>query len=72
MQPKVSRFGPQTEAGRQRCAEARTLHGQSTRAARAALSAELAELALLEELARQVGMISGPRSRGRRPGWRKC
>lgn len=64
--------GPRTAEGRQRCAEARTIHGLSARADRAELSAELAVLAQLEELARQVGLIDGPRSRGRRPGWRKC
>ena len=63
--------GPRTAEGRQRCADARMIHGQSTRAARAELSEELTELAQLEELARQVGLIDGPRSRGRRPGWRK-
>ena len=63
--------GPRTAEGRQRCADARMIHGQSTRAARAEPSEELAVLAELEELARQIGLIDGPRSRGRRPGWRK-
>ena len=62
--------GPRTEAGRARCAAAKTVHGQSTRQARAELSAELVQLAILEELARTVGVITG-RSRGRRPGYRK-
>jgi len=63
--------GPRTEAGRARCAAAKTVHGNSTRQARAELSVELVQLALLEELARMAGVITGPRSRGRRPGYRK-
>ena len=47
-----------------------TVHGQSTRRARAALSEELMQLAILEELALSKGMINA-RSRGRRPGYRK-
>ena len=64
--------GPRTEAGRARCAAAKTIHGESTRKARAELSAELVELALLEEQGRSIGLITGPRSRGRRPGYRKA
>ena len=62
--------GPRTEAGRARCAAAKTVHGLSTRQARAELSAELVQLAMLEELALSIGMIT-VRSRGRRPGYRK-
>ena len=63
--------GPRTEAGRARCAQAKTVHGEATRQARKELSEELTQLALLEELGRAVGLITGPRARGRRPGWRK-
>ena len=63
--------GPRTEAGKARIAAAMTVHGLSTRQARAELSEELVQLAFLEELARGIGMITGPRSRGRRPGYRK-
>jgi hypothetical protein len=62
--------GPLTEAGKARIAAAMTVHGQSTRQARAELSAELVQLAILEELALSIGMITA-RSRGRRPGYRK-
>ena len=62
--------GPRTEEGRARCAAAKTVHGNSTRQARAELSAELVQLAILEELALSMGMITA-RSRGRRPGYRK-
>jgi hypothetical protein len=64
--------GPKTEQGRQRCAEAKTIHGFETRQARAEQSAELVKLALLEELGRRIGLITGPRFRGRRPGYRKA
>ena len=64
--------GPRTEAGRARCGAAHWVHGNSTRQARAELSEELVQLAILEELARSIGMITGPRSRGRRPGYRKA
>jgi len=63
--------GPRTEAGKARIAAAMTVHGNSTRQARAELSAELMQLAMLEELARSVGMII-VRSRGRRAGYRKA
>jgi hypothetical protein len=63
--------GPRTESGRARCAAAKTVHGNSTRQARRELSEELANLAMLEQTGRLVGLITGPRSRGRRPGYRK-
>lgn len=74
---KVCRFhggrstGPRTEAGKARIAAAMTVHGNSTRQARRELSQELMELAILEQTGRLVGLITGPRSRGRRPGYRK-
>ena len=64
------RHGPRTEAGRARCGAAHWIHGNSTRQARAELSAELMQLAILEELALSVGLL-GVRSRGRRTGYRK-
>ena len=54
--------GPRTAEGRARCAAAKTVHGRETRAARRELSEELVHLAALEELARFLGMIKGPRS----------
>ena len=62
--------GPLTEAGKARIAAAKTVHGNSTRQARAELSAELVQLAILEELALSIGILT-ERSRGRRPGYRK-
>jgi hypothetical protein len=63
--------GPRTEAGKARIAAAMTVHGNSTRQARSELGEELAYLAMLEQTGRLVGLITGHRSRGRRPGYRK-
>lgn len=61
--------GPKTEQGRQRCAEAKTVHGEETRAKRAERSRKSAELHELVDLGNQIGLFSGKVSlRGRRPG----
>jgi len=59
--------GPTTAEGRDRCAKARTIHGNESRKSRADLSAGLAYIASLEMLARSIGMITGPKPLGRRP-----
>ena len=59
--------GPRTEAGRQRCAEAKTIHGRETREARSERSLASARLAVLEEVGFELGFMQGPRTRGRRP-----
>lgn len=59
--------GPRTEAGRQRCAQAKTKHGRETRAARTERSLGSARLAVLEEIGFSIGLMSGGRTRGRRP-----
>jgi hypothetical protein len=59
--------GPKTEAGRLRCAAAKTIHGRETRAIRAERSRQLAQVAALEDLGRAVGLFVGPRLRGRKP-----
>lgn len=70
---KVCRFhgglstGPTSKEGRNRCAQARTVHGNDSRQGRADLSARLALIASLEMLARSIGLITGPKPRGRRP-----
>jgi hypothetical protein len=63
--------GARTAEGRARCAAARTTHGRETRQARRELSEELTHLRALEDLARALKMIEGPRSPGRPPGYRK-
>ena len=62
-----ARGGPKTAEGRQRCAEARLLHGRETRAKREARSLKSAELAVLESIGRMLNHIEGPRTRGRKP-----
>ena len=59
--------GARTEAGKRRCAEAKTIHGNETRAARAERSRELAVIYALEDIGRAIGLITGPRTRGRKP-----
>ena len=59
--------GPRTEQGRQRCADARTIHGNETRQARSERSLVTARLAVLEEVGHQLGFMSGARTRGPKP-----
>ena len=56
--------GPRTEAGRQRCADAKTTHGRETRAIRAERSQAIARLQALEALGHALGIMHGPRTRG--------
>ena len=59
--------GPKTEAGRQRCAEAKTIHGRETRAARTERSLSSARLAVLEQAGHELGFMGGTRTRGIKP-----
>jgi hypothetical protein len=59
--------GPKTEAGRQRCAEAKTIHGRETREVRNERSLSSARLAVLEEVGHKLGFMGGARTRGRKP-----
>lgn len=59
--------GPKTEAGRQRCVEAKTIHGRETREARTERSLASARLAVLEAVGHTLGFMNGTRTRGRRP-----
>lgn len=56
-----------TEAGRQRCAEAKTIHGRETREARTERSLASARLAVLEAVSHKLGFMNGGRTRGVRP-----
>ena len=49
--------GPRTEAGRARCADAKTVHGRETRAIRAKRDAKLRELRELEHWMKGAGLI---------------
>ena len=59
--------GPKTKEGRARCAAAKTIHGRETRQIRADRTAKLAELYELETLGREIGLITGPKTPGRKP-----
>jgi hypothetical protein len=59
--------GPTTEAGRQRCAEAKTVHGNETRQARTERSLTSSRLAVLESVGFTLNLLSGTRTRGRKP-----
>jgi hypothetical protein len=59
--------GPKTKPGRERCAAAKTIHGRETRQKRAYRSTKMAELYELETLGRKIGLISGPKTAGRKP-----
>ena len=49
--------GPKTEQGRQRCAEAKTIHGKDTRAKRAQNAASATKLLLLRDLGLRIGLF---------------
>ena len=51
--------GPKTPEGRQRCAEAKTIHGKDTRAKRAQNAAASAKLNYLRDLGNLLGMFTG-------------
>jgi hypothetical protein len=60
--------GSKTDAGRQRCAAARTKHGNDSRRARKEYSEKIRELYELELHGRKIGLITGQKSPGRKPG----
>ena len=49
--------GPRTEQGRKRCSAAKATHGRETRAIRAKRRQKLAELKLIERLAKGAGVM---------------
>lgn len=59
--------GPKTLEGRQRCAQARLVHGRETSAARMERSLGTARLAVLEEVGFALGLLTGGRTRGPKP-----
>ena len=59
--------GPKTEAGRQRCAQAKAVHGRETRAIRTERSQATARLSVLEQVGFEIGLMTGKRARGRKP-----
>ena len=59
--------GPKTAEGRQRIAQAHTIHGESTKAARLEYSKTSAHLSMLEDCLYVLGLTAEPRIRGRKP-----
>jgi len=59
--------GPKTEAGRKRCAAAKTIHGRETREARTERSLASARLAVLEAVGHELGFMGGTKTRGIKP-----
>ena len=59
--------GPKSEGGRQRCAQSRWVHGNETSSMRMERSIASAELALLESLGFEFGIMVGLKSRGPKP-----
>jgi len=59
--------GPRTEEGRQRCAEAKTIHGNETRKARTERALAMRRLRALEDLGHALGLMRGAITPGRKP-----
>ena len=59
--------GPKTEAGRLSSAKTKTIHGRENREARNERSLGSARLAILEAVGFSIGLMTGGRTRGRRP-----
>ena len=59
--------GPKTAEGLQRCAQARTIHGHETTSMRFERSLASARLAVLESVGFALGLMTGARTRGRKP-----
>ena len=59
--------GPRTEQGRQRCAEAKTIHGNETRKALKERGQAMRRLRALEDLGHALGLMQGARMPGRKP-----
>jgi hypothetical protein len=59
--------GPKTPEGRARCAAAKVVYGFETRAARTELALGMRRLRELEELGHKLGIMTGPRTPGRKP-----
>ncbi len=59
--------GPKTQAGRQRIASAKTVHGKETRAKRRERTESDARMRNFEDLLHVLGMTSAPRWKGRKP-----
>jgi len=68
----ASTTGSKAPEGRQRCAEAKNIHGNETRKARTERALAMRRLRTLENLGHTLGIMQGTRTRGRKsvPLWR--
>lgn len=65
----MAKRGPQTQAGRLKCAQAKTVHGKETRAIRAERSRMAADLQALESFGHHIGLLSGSKTAGRKSAY---
>ena len=63
----LTHSGLSTEDARLRCAQAKSIHGRETSEARSDRSLASARLAVLEAVGFSIGLMSGGRTRSRRP-----
>ena len=61
--------GPKTPGGRQRCAEAKTIHGFETRQARTERALGMRRLRELEDLGHLLGIMTGLQDAGAKTDW---
>jgi len=59
--------GPKTAEGKTRCAAAKTIHGFETRQARTERALGMRRLRELEDLGHLLGIMTGPKTPGRKP-----
>jgi hypothetical protein len=59
--------GPKTPEGRERCAEAKSIHGFETRQARTERALGMRRLRELEDLGHALGIMSGTKTSGPKP-----
>jgi hypothetical protein len=65
----MAKRGPQTEAGRLKCAQVKTVHGKDTRAIQAELSRIAGHLEALETLGHEIGLLSRSKTAGRKSAY---
>ena len=59
--------GPKTIEGRQRCSEAKTIHGRESREVRIERAKAKRRLRVLENLGHALGIMKGAKTPGRKP-----
>ena len=62
-----SATGPRTAQGKERCAQAKLIHGRETRTIRAERAKAIGRIRALEDLGFAIGILRGLRTRGPKP-----